>query len=408
MWGAIKRIRSRTATVIAALLLVTAVVTGGVFWQRWSTEQLLHEGEEALAARDYAKARDRFNRYLDRRPRDTRVHILAARAARKLKAYDEASAHLARCRDEGATDEAIGFELALIDVQQGKDAPGTALRRRAQVGDEVGLAILEVVIQFDLDTSRLHQALEELNLYLVHRPDDLQALLGRGFVWERFLYYADALNDYRRAVSTHPDSELARLRLADNLLISGSPQEAMEQYQWLAERWPDRVEVRFGLARCKRRLGRTEEALSMLDALAAEHPCDGEILWERGQLDLENDRPAEAESWLRRALQIIPHDRRVSYSLSQCMSALNRKDESRRFQARVAEIDADLRKLHEIREQVFRKPNDAALRCEGGLIFIRNGERREGVRWLKMALSLDPACETARTELAKIQRSAQP
>lgn len=403
MRGPIRWVCRRPVTSMSILILVAAVSVGTVVWQRWATRQLLHEGEEALTERDYAKARNCFNRYLDARPGDTRARLLAARVSRKLKDYNEAVKQLKRCQDDGGEAEAIGVELALIDIQRGKDAPGTALRRRAQMGDELGLTILEVVIQFDLDTSRLHQALEGLNLYLAHRPNDLQALLGRGFVWERFLYFADAVNDYRKAVAAHPNSELARLRLADALLIAGSPEDAMEHYQWLAERWPDRTEVRFGLARCKRRLGQVEEARAMLDALVADHPNSGEILWERGQLDLENDRPAEAESWLRRALAIIPHDRRVSYSLSQCMLALNRKEEAQQFQVRVAQIDADLRKLHEIREQVFRRPNDAALRCEGGLIFLRNGERREGIRWLQLALNLDPACETARMELAKIE-----
>lgn len=177
----------------------------------------------------------------------------------------------------------------------------------------------------------------------------------------------------------------------------------MENYLWLAERWPDRLEVRFGIARCKRRLGQVEEARAMLDALITDRPNGGEILWERGQLDLENDRPADAEPWLRRALAIIPHDRRVNYSLSRCFLALNRHEEAQQFQFRVTQIDADLQKIHEIRENVFRRPNDAALRCEGGLLFLRNGERREGVRWLQMALSLDPTCEIARKELAKIE-----
>jgi tetratricopeptide (TPR) repeat protein len=406
--GPIRWVRGRPMTAVSLLIMVVAASIGIVVSERWTTQQLLQEGEAALAERDYAKARDKFRHYLDARPQDARARLLAARTSRRLKDFDEAIEQLKRCQDVGGDAEAVGVELALVDIQRGRDAPGNALRRRAQASDELGLGILEVVIQFDLDSTRLHQALEELNLYLTHRPDDLQALLGRGFVWERFLSFADAVNDYRRAVATHPNNETARIRLADALLIAGSPEDAMEQYKWLAGRWPDRVEVRFGLARCHRRLGRVEVARAILDILVAECPDHGEVHWERGQLELENDRPSEAESWLRRALAIIPHDRRVSYSLFQCMLALNRKKEAEEFQARVTKIDDDLQKIHEIREQVFRRPNDAALRCAGGLIFLRNGEKREGIRWLRMALNLDPTCEVARQELAKVGEAAPP
>ena len=94
---------------------------------------------------------------------------------------------------------------------------------------------------------------------------------------------------------------MARLRLADALLIVGTPGEALEHYQWLAERWPERVEVRLGLGRCRRRLGDADEAVRILDWLLADAPLNGEALWERGQLEVDRDRLAAAETWLRRA-----------------------------------------------------------------------------------------------------------
>ena len=56
----------------------------------------------------------------------------------------------------------------------------------------------------------------------------------------------------------------------------------------------------------------------------------------------------------------------------------------------------------------MRRPDDAALRCEGGLLFLRNGERREGVRWLREALRLDSRCEAARAALAQAEAAGQP
>src|SRR5262249_2203446 len=221
------------------------------------------------------KAHALLARYLSLWPGDKRAHLLAARVARRLKQYDEAEEHLRRCRQEGGS-EAVALEHALLEVQRGREDSLAPLRQRALVGDELALLILEVLIQHDLDTYRLRMAQQDLALYLSRRPDDLQALLASGSVWERLLNFANACDDYSQAVTAHPDSEQARLRLADTLLIAGTPAESLEHYQWLAARGPDRPEVRLGLARCHRRLGDQQGALRLLDALLAEAPGNGE------------------------------------------------------------------------------------------------------------------------------------
>jgi hypothetical protein len=41
------------------------------------------------------------------------------------------------------------------------------------------------------------------------------------------------------------------------------------------------------------------------------------------------------------------------------------------------------------------------------LLFLRNGERREGLRWLRLALRLDPGCQEARKALAEAEAQRQ-
>jgi hypothetical protein len=83
--------------------------------------------------------------------------------------------------------------------------------------------------------------------------------------------------------------------------------------------------------------------------------------------------------------------------------ALGRTEEAEQVNARVAAIDADLRRLDQICQEVMDRPEDAALRCEGGLLFLRNGERQEGTRWLRLALRYDPSCQKARDALAAVE-----
>lgn len=396
--------RKRPLVMLAALLAMFAGLAIYYVRQNRKIDRLLLDGEQALAAREYASARDSLDRYLAQRPSDSRARLLAARAARQTRAFREAREHLRQCRVDGGDTESIAAEESLLDVLSGDERPIAALRERSLQDDELALVILEVLVQRDLDTYQLGSALDGFTRYLGQRPTDLHALLGRGYVWERFLNFADAAEDYRRAVAAHPDNDRAHLKLADTLLIAGTPDEAMTHYRWLAERFPERPPVRLGLARCHRRLSEPERAAKLLDGLLAEFPNHGETLWERGEIEMDRGRPANAEPLLRKAATQRPFDRRVQYALGQCLRRLNRTDEAASFDERVKRLDADLSRLSEVRKEVLSHPNDAALRCEGGLLFLRNGERDEGIRWLQLALRLDPKCEPARAALAAEDR----
>ena len=383
---------------VLGILAAALLAAGIVVWRQWP-DQFLRQGEVALQDRRYDEARDHLTRYLSYRPDDSRARLLAARAARNLHEYYEAFEHLRRCRAAGGDTEAVDTENSLIAVMRGQE-PDPSLRQRAEKNDELALVILEVLIQHDLDNYRLRQALHGLTRYLQTRPNDLQARLSRGYVWERFLYFADALEDYRKAVELHPESERARFKVAETLLIVGTPSEALSQYQWLAQRRPDRPEVKLGLARSQRMLGETEEARRLLTSLLVSAPESGEVLWELGQLELDAGRAAEAKPWLLKAVQAMPHDRRIAYSLSRCLVALGEEEEAEKINSQIAKIDADLRRLDELRQAIMERPNDASLRCEGGMIFLRSGEQEEGVRWLRQALRIDPKHQEARSALA--------
>ena len=362
------------------------------------------EAESALGERDYARAGRLLDDYLGVWSSSPRGHFLAARAARLVGEEKKAEKHLRRCRDLGGDRDAVEVESRLADVRRGDRRPEPYLLSLVEAGSPHAVWILEVLIQSYLDNYQLDRALRCLERYLEFRPDDLQALLGRAFVWERFLYFGDALEDYRHAVKSHPDSERARLKLAETLLIAGTPQESLGHFLRLAERHPDKTEVRLGLARCRRRLGDTAEASRLLDALLSESPDLADALWEKAQLATDAGAFGEAEALLLRAERQAPNDRKIVHALVRCSSALGRKEESARYQARADRIREDLERLDRLSKEVMRSPGDAALRCEMGLLFLRSGAEQEGLRWLEYALRLDPRQQKAREAILEYAR----
>lgn len=389
--------------IVLGVLVVAVLATGVIAWRQWPA-QFLRRGEAALGERKYEQARGHLAVYLSYRPRDCRARVLAARAARNLGEYYEALEHLRHCDTGGSNNEAVTVEKALIAVVRGQE-PDASLRQRAESEDELAIEILEVLIQYDIDNYRLREALAELTRFLKIRPDDLQARLSRGFVWERFLFFADALEDYRQAVESHPESEEARLKLAQTMLVVATPGEALAQYQWLADRHPDEPQVMLGVARCQRLLGETEEAGRLLKVLQSRTPESSEVLWEMGQLELDQGHAAVAEPLLRKAMQNSPHDRRMAFSLSRCLLSEGKNDEAAEIEARVAEIDADLRRLDQLRQEVMEDPQNAALRMQVGQIFLSSGEPQEALRWLRQAVRLAPDNQEAREALASAEKS---
>src|SRR6266487_4423115 len=114
-----------------AVGLIIAVIAGS--YLHWRSEQawvngLLVQGEEALAAREYEAARQHFYTYLESRPHDTRARLLAARAARWVRQYDDAAENLRKCREDGGDTEAIDAEYALIAVERGNATAVPELR----------------------------------------------------------------------------------------------------------------------------------------------------------------------------------------------------------------------------------------------------------------------------------------
>lgn len=399
------------------LLGLVAIAAGAGFlaWYLWPDPRLA-AAEQALEHHDYAAAYALLEECLQRRPHDPDLLFLAGRTARRAGQLEQAAKHFRAYRRLKGENSSLALEWSLMRLQRGDSAVESSLKARADAGGGDALLIWEALIQYYLDNYRLFAARDCLDRYLEQRPDDVQALLGRGFIWDRLFHYPEAARDYRRAVQVQPDNEGARLRLAETLAITGPPEQAAEQFEWLRQRHPDSLPARLGLARCWRQMGRTDEARQLLDALIAEgwdRRLAGQrhagVLTERGRLALEAGDSERAAGWLRQAVTLDPHDREALYNLSRCLQQSGHDAEAREYQARYDRADADLKSLGRLTKEVLRQPHDPALRCQVGMIFLRNGEEQEGVRWLRLALREAPDYGPAHQALADYyQRTGKP
>jgi tetratricopeptide (TPR) repeat protein len=378
---------------------VTALAVAlGVWYFR--PDPRLAEAERALQRHDYAAAYALYQSCLKRNPDDASLLLLTGRTARRAGLFEQASKHLNAYRRLKGENPSLTLEWSLLRLQRGDAQVESYLQERAAAGGDDALLVWEVLAQYYLDAYRLIDARDCLDHYLEQRPNDVKALMGRAFIWDRLQHYADAVRDYRRAVELDPDNDRARFRLAENLLITGPPQDAVEQFERLRERNPEDVKARLGLARAWRSVGRIDEARQLLDELLRQDPQNVGALTERGRLALEEGQASQGADWLRRAVALAPHNREALFNLWNCLQRCGSEEEARRCRLRFERADADLKRLGQLTKEVLRDPRNPQLRYEGGMIFLNNGEEEEGVRWLHQCLRLDPNHRDAHRALA--------
>jgi tetratricopeptide (TPR) repeat protein len=389
---------------LAVGVLALLAAGGAVAGKYLRANSHLRAARQALEGNDIPAAREHLAECLKVWPARADVRFLAARAARRAGALDEAEQHLIACENSPAVSaDDLRLENSMLDAQRGKLTGAVEGYLRGQLDHKHPDTplILEALAQGYVEQLRLPEALDCLDRCLKQQPDNVPALLWRGRVRERLTKTPDAVLDFRRAVELAHAHEEARLLLADALYLSGLWDEALRHYEQLRPSRPDDPAVLLGLAGCWANTGRLEEAQRLLDRLIADCPPNAVALMERGRLDLENERPAEAERWLRKSLAVNPSDRRTNHLLTQCLRLQGKDKEAREQEQKAERTLADLRRLGLIlTEEMSKSPNDPNLHWELGVLCLRNGQVKQGLGWLSRALELDPRHKASHRALA--------
>ncbi len=387
----------------ACVLLAVAAMAASPLYFSLRFASHLRAAQKDLQRRDFAAAQAHLRICRDLRPGAAEVQFLLARASRLGGFLADAEFRLSLSQQLGGPNEAIALERALLRVQQGRWSLPLEVQLQTYIDqNHPDLPdILDTLSQGYVKIYRLNSARYCLDLWLERQPNNVRALLRRGWVKERQHHLEEAVEDYRQAAAAEEDNTTARLRLAETLLFLEQAEEARPLLESLRQQRPEDVEVLLGLARCRRKLGETEAAGRLLEELAGRAPRDPVVLLERGSLALQQKRLDNAENWLRQAVELAPYDYKTNYALLLCLNQCGKTQEAEEQDQRVRRIKADMIRMSELTDLLQTHPYDADLRCEVGRLFLRNGEPREGVLWLQSALQVAPDYQPAQQALAE-------
>jgi tetratricopeptide (TPR) repeat protein len=345
-------------------------------------------------------------------PDDPDVLLLAARAERRALHYSEAERLLEKYQHVRGLDDASSFEQLLLSAERNVDRVAEQCWRYVGQGHGDMALILEALTRGYFRQYQLRGARLCLDRWLEAQPENPQAHYLDG---QFYLDYAHnvslATASFRRAAELDPEHEDARRCLAVALLDSHDKPDATEaakHLEFVLQRQPDNLSVQVGLAECRNAVGQQTEAVSLVDDVLARQPDFAPALALRGRLAMDQGLFAEAESWLRQALNGDPNNYVARYMLVLCLSRNGKSEEAKLQNQQFEQIQRDMGRYDEIISQdLLKTPNDPALHCELGQVLLRLGRQEIGLHWLERALREDPTYAPARQALAEYQKKTQ-
>jgi tetratricopeptide (TPR) repeat protein len=367
-----------------------ASVIGAYLWGHSHYEQ----AELATRKRDFVAAHTHWVAYLKVHPYDTASHFKAAQAARRAGLFDDAYGHLKDCERQNWPADSIALERVLITAQQGEVAQseGYLLSCLESDHEDVPL-ILEALIEGYLHSFKIEMARFCVAKLLERQPDNPQAHLWRGEVFDLMRAMQQAVLEYQRALDLDPDFHEARLRLAEDLIHLNRVGDALPLFRQLRQTQYQERRVQLGLAECLTDEGELEEARDLLDELLPDMPTADprtlEAYTQRAKVALLLNEPADAKKWSREALAISPNSREALYNLYHSLDLLDQHDEALVVQNRLHVVEDDLRLVEGLINRIRDDPHDPRPRHEIGVIYLRLGQDVEALTWLVSALEED-------------------
>jgi len=354
-------VRKKGVVCLAICLVAGFVIFANRVAESRRLDAIIDAANESIEGRDFAAASAHLNEYLAARPKDIPIRLLAAQTARRNRDFDIARKHLRIYQDLDGPKEPRARERQLLLAQEDGGAEVVDLLESclsATPPEDVDLACevaIEQMLNF-LDSSvRAGMSILEgprgkardrtelaIQLWFQRRPgqaDQVQGLIWRANL-NQWVNLASTHSDYRRALEIDPNHFKARTSLAMSLM-NYDAREATQHLELLHQRVPSDQHVSIQLAISRRNIGEFQGAILLLDEVLLRTPDEPNALLERGKAALDLDRPAEAERFLRQALDRAPNDPFVHLALSRCLLLSGKESQGRHHEQRYTELSSE-------------------------------------------------------------------
>jgi tetratricopeptide (TPR) repeat protein len=311
----------------------------------------------------------------------------------------------------GALNLRLGTLVASWQARNGHEAEARATIR-AMVASSPDLSIAEPALQMGAGQPQINRASDGIAEAYLALAATLQQQDAADF----------ALLLLRQALDLRPNYTSARLLASDVETSRGQLAMAAATLAPVPASDPLIAVVRLRQARIDERLGKLDEAQTMLEQLASDYPDRPEPLAQLAEMQRGNGHFSEAAITYGRALDRVKQPVRSDWALfyEQGM-AYDRAHDWPHAEAdflRALDLSPDQpyvlnylgyawteqgRNLPRARAMIERavaeRPNDGAIADSLGWVMLRQGDRADAVRWLEHAVELQPEDSTVNGHL---------
>lgn len=221
-------------------------------------------GQVALATRSYTEAIRQFEATLAQVPSANRVHYSLAMAYRGLGDLEKVKAHLAQQGPVG-----VRVSDPLLDGLQD-----------LVEGERVHLARGKLAFE----AKRYAEAAEEFRKAVVARPDSVTARINLGATLSQLGDRTGAIEQLEEALSLEPDKVNAHYNLAILLAGQNSHEKAIAHLQSALKIEPNDSSARYMLGRELMKVGRLDDALAEFSRVVQADPNNEDALLEQVKL----------------------------------------------------------------------------------------------------------------------------
>jgi Flp pilus assembly protein TadD len=159
--------------------------------------------------------------------------------------------------------------------------------------------------QAALDKNDYNAAIEPLQKFIAEKPDVAYAHFQLGYAYTALKRTGEARAEYQKAVALDPKMTEAQLNLGI-LLLESDAAAAVTPLRKAVELLPSQSRPRYLLGLAQERSGDLKGAAESFEGATRLDPKDAAALVELGKIYAKSNRPADAESKFRAALEIVP------------------------------------------------------------------------------------------------------
>jgi len=137
-------------------------------------------------------------------------------------------------------------------------------------------------------------AVQDFNLILINKPDDIEAICGRAEASINLGKYIEALKDAEQAISYDVNNGRAYSIKGDALFYQKDYQNALKTYEIAIQKKGAPAQATVGKSKVLNQLGNSKEAFKILEEAIGKQPSNAEFYYARGLLNNTKEKYSKA------------------------------------------------------------------------------------------------------------------